>query len=42
MEDRDAVLDRFLNHLEGYLQDRPDHVTLRVDTADVDAARKRR
>jgi hypothetical protein len=42
MEDRDAVLDRFLDHLEGYLQDRPDHVALQVDTADVDAVKKRR
>lgn len=42
MDDRNVVLDRFLNHLRTYLGERPDHVTLQVDTADVEAAKKRR
>jgi hypothetical protein len=42
MDDRNAILDRFIDHLQGYLQDRPDHVALQVDTADVDAVKKRR
>ena len=39
LKERNAVIDAFLRDLRAYLHARPDHVTLRVDKEDIDAAK---